>query len=1106
MHDLRTWLDSVGLAACGDVLEQHDVDLDILAALSDSDLERMGLSLGQRRKLMRAAAARAGGAADAKRAERRQITVIFCDLAGSTALSARLDPEELRDIINPCLKQMTQCIARFGGHVARYMGDGVMAYFGWPLAHEDAAEQAVRAGLAVVEAVRLGCGPGVRLDVRVGVATGLAVVGDVIGAGEAQEHAVVGEVPNLAARLQGAAEINTVLIGPKTQLLLGHVFELEPTGPLTLKGLGAPVTAWRVLGERDAESRFMALRGHSSMNDDLALFDRHDDLALLDRLWVQATLGNGQVVLLTGEAGIGKTRVVEAFGDSKGGEPHLRLRFQCLPHHASIALHPVIRTIGRSAGFAASDSDGERIEKLRRLLARAGDVSEEVVTGLSQALSLGEAPPPLREDEARQRKARLLAALADYFSALAAHQPVLLQIEDTHWIDPTSLDLFDRIASRAAATRLMLVATSRDATDSLFKQAPQATRRAIGRLGREDSARMISRTAGASKLPPDLSNRVLERSDGIPLFIEELTKAVLESVLPAMGSAEGAAAARARPAIVPATLQDSLSARLDRLGWVKHVAQTAAAIGRDFSKTLLAEVAGLPPARLADALQQLCTAELMLQSAPAPQERYMFKHALIQDAAYASLLLSERRVLHAAVAASLINPRGHHADVPPELLAHHFTEAGDPEQAVTWWHRAGRRSIQAAAYLEAVDQLTWCLAELEKLPQTAERDRLESAIRVDLGVPLISLHGYTSEALKHNVQREAILHERTKGILQFPSIAGQAAVAFASSDILTAEALAGQFLAAAERRRDRQLRVVGHWLTGMTQSGAGKFGSSLTHLERALALIDEAQDRGLSTIYGLEPQVAAHSHLAVVLQQCGLAARARDSDRLSVEHGQRCGYPTTHSYALMLRVCLHLLRRDEAALASAAGDLNALARRQSSPLPEAVSGAVLDLLQADAAPDETLFGRIAATLDNVHAAGWNALFGWVGLFEARICLRHRRTDPAGHRLDRLREIMEPRGHHLFLPEILRLQAERARQAGDAPPVSEALLRRSLAMARHQGARIAELRAAMDLACLLRDGGAAGPARDLLAPICNGFSEETGTEDLFQAGLLLKTLG
>jgi class 3 adenylate cyclase len=618
----------------------------------------LGLPLGPRRKLLKAIAELGAGTASAAvaeespkaraafEAERRQLTVMFCDLVGSTALSARLDPEDLRAVIGAYHRCCAAVIGRAGGFVAKYMGDGVLAYFGYPRADEHEAERAVRAGLALVEAVAgLDTAAGVPLQVRVGIGTGLVVVGDLIGDGTAQEQAVVGETPNLAARLQAVAEPGTVVIGPSTRRLTAGLFDYEDLGAIEIKGLAAPVIASRVLRESGAESRFEALRATAT-----PLVGRDEELALLQRRWQEAKAGEGSVVLVSGEPGIGKSRLAQSLLDRLSNEPHTRLRTFCSPHHQDHALYPTIAQLERAAGFRREDAAEQRLDKLEAVLAQATDDLGEAVPLLAALLSLptGDRYAPLNLIPQKQKE-KTLQALVAQVEGLAARQPVLMLFEDAQWSDPTSLELYDLIIDRVPALRVLLIVTFRPEFAPPWVGRPQVSLLTLNRLPPRQRAEMIAGITGGKALPDEIAAQIIDRTDGVPLFVEELTKAVVESGMLTDAGDRYTAATPATPLAIPASLQASLLARLDRLAPVREVAQIGAALGRQFSHELIAAVAPMPQPQLDDGLAQLVGAELIYRRGTPPDAEYTFKHALVQDAAYSTLLRSRRQQLHARI-------------------------------------------------------------------------------------------------------------------------------------------------------------------------------------------------------------------------------------------------------------------------------------------------------------------------------------------------------------------------------------------------------------------------------------------------------------------------
>ncbi|MBV9531581.1 MAG: AAA family ATPase [Bradyrhizobium sp.] len=638
--DISAWLRGLGLERYEQAFRENAIDEAILPKLTAEDLRDLGVkAVGHRRRLLDAiatlradsfrgttehakSAERSGG--KAPEAERRQLTVMFTDLVGSTALSARLDPEELREIIGIYHRRCAEVIARSGGFVAKYLGDGVLAYFGYPRAHEEDAERAVRAGLALTEAIaNVDAGQATSLRVRVGIATGLVVVGDLLGEGAAQEQAVIGETPNLAARLQGLAEPNTVIIEDTTRRMVGGLFDYRDLGASAIAGIDHPVQIWRVLGASSVDSRFEALRAAST-----PLIGREEEIALLMRRWEQASSGEGCVVLMSGEPGIGKSRIAQTVLERLSGEPHTRLRYFCSPHHQDSALYPSITQLERVAGFRREDTAEQRLDKLEAVLALGANDLSEVVPLLADLLSISKVDsyPPL-DLTPQKRKEKTLHAHLTQVKGLARQQPVLMVWEDVHWSDPTTRELLDLLIDRVPALRVMVIITFRPEFAPPWLGRPQVTLLSLNRLAPRQRAEMIMGVTGGKGLPRDIVNQIIDRTDGVPLFIEELTKSVVESGLVTEAGELCTMSGQAMPLAIPTTLHASLLARLDRLAPTREVAQIGAALGRSFSHELISAVAGMPEKQLDDALQQLVRAELVFQRGTPPDAEYTFKHA-----------------------------------------------------------------------------------------------------------------------------------------------------------------------------------------------------------------------------------------------------------------------------------------------------------------------------------------------------------------------------------------------------------------------------------------------------------------------------------------------
>jgi class 3 adenylate cyclase len=708
----------------------------------------------------------------AEEAARRQLTVMFCDLADSTSLSGRLDPEDLRELIRAYQQAACAVIQRFDGHVAQYLDDGVLVYFGYPSAHEDDAHRAVRAGLGILEDLEglnanIERRYGLRVALRIGIHTGVVVVGDV-GGGRRHERLALGETPNVAARIQGLATPNTLLVSERTRQLLQGAFDLEDLGVQQLKGVAEPMRAYRVHRESSVESRFDA----ATTGGLTPLVGRDAELSLLAKRWEDAKAGEGQVVVLVGEPGIGKSRLMEALRHRIAEDSHIRLRYQCSPYYASSAFYPFIVQLERAAHFEADDTSPQKLAKLEALLSEAVTSAHDVMPLFAAMLSLpiDGLYRPLTLSPEKQR-AKMIEALGDQLVGLAGRQQVFLTFEDAHWADPTSIEVLTDIVRRISDHRVLVVISCRPEFVSPWSVGAHITSLSLQRLSRAEVTAFIGRVTGGKPLPRAIVAEIVAKTDGVPLYIEELTKSMLESAL--IAGADATASTSVASAAIPATLQDALMARLDRLAPVREIAQIGAALGRDFSHEMLAAVTRMPAHELEPGLDRLVEAELLVRHGQPPDAHYRFKHALIRDAAYATLLRSQRHQLHAQIAAVLNEHAPTIGTTTPEILGHHYTEAGLVKDALPYWLQAGHRANARSAHVEAIAHCTKGLEALKALPESPERAEHELALCLALGTALVPTKGYAATEVEGAFARARELCARVGDSMQrFRSIGG----------------------------------------------------------------------------------------------------------------------------------------------------------------------------------------------------------------------------------------------------------------------------------------------------------------------------------------------
>ncbi len=1030
--------------------------------------------------------------------ERRQLTVMFCDLVGSTALGARLDPEDLREVIAAYHRCVTAEVIHAGGFVARYMGDGVLVYFGYPKAHETDAEHAVRAGLAVVEAIsRLTtmAGPPGTLVTRVGIATGLVVVGDLIGAGASREEAVVGDTPNLANRLQALAEPNTVLIATATQRLTAGLFEYRPLGAVSVRGYDMPIQAWQVLREAAIDSRFEALRAGGR----IPLLGRDEELSLLLRRWEQARGGEGRVVLLSGEAGIGKSRLSAALDERLLGVPHLRLRWFCAPHYQDSALHPVISNFVRHAGFERDDDAAAKVAKLEALLAHTATAAEDIAL-IADLLSLPVSPEArLAELAPQRRKERGFATILRQYVALARTQPLLGVFEDLHWADPTTLELLDQLVATIEHMPMLLVATSRPDLQPSWAGQPHVSVVMLNRLGRNQAASLVDGVAAGRPLPDSVREQIIAHADGVPLFVEELTKTVLDSGLIAMDLR--AAAELRPPVVVPSSLHASLMSRLDRLASVKDVAQMGAVMGREFSFETFLAAFHLPRDLAAGSLRVLVDGDVMVERGRPPNAVYSFKHALMQDAAYGSLLRDRRRALHLQVAETLESDVAG-ARAEPELLAYHFAEAGVADRAIDYHLKAAEQAMARCAIAEMVSHLRRGLGLLASLPDGPARRRRELALQTALGRGLIDNLGSASdEGHAAFVRARELCLELNETDLLLPILYGLQVYHFTHAEPEIVTRYAREILDLGARTGDRRATILGERVGGSAYLLLGRFAEARGAYENLLRLYDPSDEQvGLAAETARDPMVAGSAFLGICLTVMGYPEQGRAVTARGLARAEELEHAISVVFNLRRGCVSAMLRRDIVAVRQKAARLLEISADYETFLgkPEGLFFESWALLHETA--DAALDAQLQHSLDQLDSTKSWALLSYLMAAAAELKGEHGDRDGARTLLARAAELARLTGERWCQPEIARLQARF--NASDANE-SAAMLHEALAVARVQEAKLWELRAATDLARLLGARGERDAARDLLAPVCGWFTEGLDGPDLVAARKVLE---
>lgn len=1114
MSDFASWLDELNLGQYHDVLVQNDVDLETIRHLTDQDLTALGLSLGHRRKLMAAvsdpgfgdlgssAATTSAERTSPASAERRQLTVMFCDLVGSTSLSSRLDPEDLRNLMQVYQDTVSAAIGDLGGFVAKFLGDGILAYFGFPKADENDPERAVRAALRItsaVEAIQPDADIGVeRLQVRIGIATGLVVVGEMSSADTTEEHAIVGETPNLAARLQSVAEPGSVVIAPHTKDLVGAVFEYQDLGMQTLAGIESPVNVWRVLGEQRAQSRFDLTRGKNVTR----LIAREEEVGTLRRRWEAATEGNGKVVLITGEAGIGKSRLVEFARREFADDAAVRLQFQCSQFHSDNAFYPVIGHLEHAAGFKSTDEPSEKLTKLGAILKGAPD-DVKIFTALLRIP--GQVQVSQIEPDPEQRKARILGALIYEIRMLAESRPVLCVFEDLHWADASTVDLVDRLVEAAEDLPILAVLTSRPDFRASWLGLSHVSLISLNRLDNRRTTELVAAAAGSRPLPDQIVEQITMRTDGVPLFVEELTRSVIDSGLLEVADDGYVLTGELRPQAIPATLQDSLTARLDRLSNTRETAQLGAAIGRRFDYTLISEVMTDGETVLQAALSELEEEGILTRRGAPPDASYQFRHALIQEAAYESLLKSTRVQVHERIARCLLRNFPDRADGEPAIVAHHFTAAGSLEEAIPLWIKAGERSVETAAFVEAISQFSRALELIRRLPGTNVNRSQEISALLSLGACQVQAIGPASDDV-HATYSSALTLCEQHGTLEqrYKARWGLWFYRFMLGDVPRMRELADQLLPLADQLGDPSLMLEGYHCQWAGLTLLGDLETALNYTKKGICHYRAEEHHWLTFDYGgHDPGLCARNLNAVLLCLLGYPDQAKKGSDDAIARAIELDHSYTLLEGLFCGLVVSLLRGDHAVLREQADQLAGLAASGRLPM-EAGSLATGFHGWADAEN-----GRPGEGLEKMRAsvADWQAFWGaWCFPLDAAyvaVLAAQGHAEEALEIIDAAVAAVGETGGHWWDAEFHRVRGNAILLQDPADlAAAQVCFTTAIETARSKNARFLELRAARDLSQLIQAQGDLQRASDVLKPVVEGFTEGFSTPDWQQARALL----
>jgi class 3 adenylate cyclase/predicted ATPase len=1105
-NSIRRWLEELGLGKYGDVFVENEITPHEIHDLTDDDLKELGLPMGPRKRLLRAITegdAKVVAPADKNTAikeqphstatERRQLTIMFCDLVGSTALSGQIDPEDLRDVMRKYQDAVAGSVTRYGGHIAKYLGDGVLTYFGWPQADEDQAERAVRAGLdAVAEVAKLTIHTKATLEARVGISTGIVVVGDLVGESGREAKAVTGQTPNLAARLQGLAEPGEVIVCENTRRVIGSMFEWESLGAHDLKGFSEPVPAWRVASSKTVENRFETRQGVTPAS----FVGREHELGLLLERWELAKEGESQVVELSGEAGIGKSRIVRALLDSIAESDHFGLRYHCSPHRTNSAYFPIVRRLEQAARFISTDTVDIRLGKLESLLRMSGQDNEAEAPWFAALLSLpGDTRYGKLDLTPQRRREGITKALLNQVLALSRKRPVLFVVEDAHWIDPTTREFLDQLAHHVTDAPVLILVTNRQRKSQSGAAQSYVTSIALNRLSRAQGKKII-RASGGADFSDEIINQIVARADGVPLFVEELTRSVAETV------------GEAGTADIPETLHDSLMARLDRLGKVKEIAQISAVIGRDFGHSLLSAVADRPDNELVDALDLMVGSELVSRRGVPPDTIYTFKHALVQGVAYQSLLKPKRQVLHQRVAETLENQFADVMQSQPELMAHHYAEAGLAEKSVPYWRKAGQQAIERSANQEAIVHLTTGLAILTGQPVNAQKNAQELDFCLALGPALMSTKGLAStEAEEMYLRAKKLCQSVSEAALSFQAAWGLWLVYQQRGQIDLAQAATSEVLSLAEGQKDNvDYLLQAHHAAWTTQLFVGNNSGSRNHSIKGDALYDVEKHRNHAFTYGgHDPGVCAKTTASEALYLLGYPEQAIANAEDGVSLAKKISHPFSLAMAHYFVAQVYQYRLEASTVSIQAQAAITMCEQHGFESFQAQATVLLGWATATGGESDLGIAQIREGLAAWQSTGTGMRRPYFLALLADGLFRSDRIDEGLETIIEAEALITHTGETRWQAETVRLKGALMEQGDTAIKEIEATYRHAIEIAREQDARSLQLRATTSLCRFWNKHGKEGEARQLLKPLYGWFIEGFDTPDLIEAKALLDEL-